>query len=1376
MDRSDGGTDCGEMAPFDARSGPARGWRRAVPGNRAPVYRNSPAACPASLLLACSALVAKCRERPAGPLRRVRPRPFPPRLASVLVAAVLAVLAVAPAHAASEGDLRLRGGASDSHQEGRLEIHHDGEWGAVCDDFFGQEEATVACKQMGFTGAETHLRAFGGPSSLPIWLDDVACDGTETSLSQCSHRGWGVHNCVRQEDVGVRCTEATEAAAVLIGKRRLMIDEQDTTGATYTVKLGKVPSADVTVTIGGTTGTDITADPASLTFTTSNWSTAQTVTVTAGDDMDTTRDTATLTHSAAGGGYDSVSIPSVAVEVNDNDDHGVSVHPRSMTIHEEVGELSFLSKPNDTYWVVLTGAPTADVTITIAGHSGTDLTLTDRGGTEISTLTFTTSSWSTPQRVKVTAAYDEDRVNEPLVTLTHSAAGGGYDMMEIPDVTVQVHDIYNRGVDVTARNTTVGEGHSVGGYYTVVMKGPPAEPVTITVEPPEGENLIVTPTTLVFTTDDWRPAKTVTVGQIHDDDTEHERVWIAHSATGDGFESYQVASIEILLVDNDNGGLPGRPRNVGGTPGNGSVGLKWTPPIEDPEKPVLHYEYQQEGQTQWTPTEGPGTTTEVKGLTNGESYEFVLRAVNAQGKGAASAPSAPVTPVESGLTAEFTSVPASHDGGTRFELRLEFGEQIPLSYRTLRDHAFEVTGGTVTGARRAERGSNIGWWVTVEPATAGTVSVTLPARACGETGAVCTGEGEPLAEAVSATVPGPATVLPAVSVAAGASPVTEGSDAAFTLTRTGDAAGALTVALGVTEDGAALSGTAPAEAVFAAGAAAVDLALATEDDAVVEAASVVTVALSAGTGYTVDADAAQASVTVEDNDAAPVLAGAEVDGATLTLTWDEALDEGSVPGADSFAVTVEGAARAVDAVAVTGSRATLTLGSAVAAGDVVTVSYTVPGGADAAPIRDGAGNAAAGFVDRAVTNATAPVNAAPTGLPAIAGTARVGETLTASATDVADADGLSNAVFAWQWVANDGTADADIAGATQATYTLTAAESGKTIKVRATFTDDAGTAETLLSEATAAVAAALPVVSIEADAAPVTEGTAASFTLRRTGDAAAALTVAVAISEAGSVLSGAPASSVTFVPGAAEATLAVATDDDDVAEADGRVTAALAAGSGYEVAADAGSAGVDVYDNDEAAATPALATLWTSQLAVRDFGAVLGDLGAGGLSPDTWSEGAEQYRATQLYYLPGYSRLTFAVSARLPEPGQLTLHLDELAVRLPDEPWQRYFTWTVTDPGWQGGQTVAVRLVREDPDAAVDAAPGVSVADAQVTEADGAVLAFAVTLDEAQGGAVSVRYATADGTARAGADYEAVSGALRFEPGEKAAHSTNMLN
>ena len=99
----------------------------------------------------------------------------------------------------------------------------------------------------------------------------------------------------------------------------------------------------------------------------------------------------------------------------------------------------------------------------------------------------------------------------------------------------------------------------------------------------------------------------------------------------------------------------------------------------------------------------------------------------------------------------------------------------------------------------------------------------------------------------------------------------------------------------------------------------------------------------------------------------------------------------------------------------------------------------------------------------------ATVNLPPTGLPVIEGTAAVGETLTASADGIEDADGLTGATFAWQWLSNDGNADTEIEGATGKTYTLAAADEGKTIKVRVTFTDDGETEETLTSEATAAV-------------------------------------------------------------------------------------------------------------------------------------------------------------------------------------------------------------------------------------------------------------------------------------------------------------------
>ena len=122
----------------------------------------------------------------------------------------------------------------------------------------------------------------------------------------------------------------------------------------------------------------------------------------------------------------------------------------------------------------------------------------------------------------------------------------------------------------------------------------------------------------------------------------------------------------------------------------------------------------------------------------------------------------------------------------------------------------------------------------------------------------------------------------------------------------------------------------------------------------------------------------------------------------------------------------------------------------------------------------------------AVAAAPPPPNTLATGLPSITGTAQVGETLTADATGISDADGLDNAAFAYQWLADD----VEINGATGSTYTLADADEGKAIKVRVSFTDDAENDEQITSAATGAVAAAPPPPNTPATGLPTITGTA----------------------------------------------------------------------------------------------------------------------------------------------------------------------------------------------------------------------------------------------------------------------------------------------
>ena len=101
--------------------------------------------------------------------------------------------------------------------------------------------------------------------------------------------------------------------------------------------------------------------------------------------------------------------------------------------------------------------------------------------------------------------------------------------------------------------------------------------------------------------------------------------------------------------------------------------------------------------------------------------------------------------------------------------------------------------------------------------------------------------------------------------------------------------------------------------------------------------------------------------------------------------------------------------------------------------------------------------------------AEAPPNVSPSGLPTITGTAQVRETLTANTSVIADDNGLNNAVFAYQWVRTANGTDTDVSGATSGTFLLTPNELDHAISVRVSFTDDAGYAETVTSNATTTV-------------------------------------------------------------------------------------------------------------------------------------------------------------------------------------------------------------------------------------------------------------------------------------------------------------------
>ena len=411
------------------------------------------------------------------------------------------------------------------------------------------------------------------------------------------------------------------------------------------------------------------------------------------------------------------------------------------------------------------------------------------------------------------------------------------------------------------------------------------------------------------------------------------------------------------------------------------------------------------------------------------------------------------------LTATTHDAPGSHDGSAAFSFELWFSEAPAVGFETVRDHAFTVTGGSVDNVRRLVPGNNARWEITVTPSSEAAVTLALNATTnCSAEGAICNVDGVKLSGGLELVVPWTSSPL---------SPAT----GAPTINGTARVGESLTAS---TSDIADADGLANASFTYQWLADDLDISGATGSSYTVvtaDAGKVIKVTVSftddAGNEESVTS-AATAVVTQPPLTASTHDVPESHDGATA-FTFELRFSE--EPGGGFSATTLRDQALTVSGGTITNVRQ-LETGKKLkweitlqpsGNEEVTVILLPTIDCADQGAICTGDGRGLS--VGQAIL-VLGPPNSAASGAPTINGTAQVGEILTASTSGISDSDGLANASFTYQWLADD----ADISGATGSSYTLVVGDVGKVIKVTVSFTDDAGNAETLTSAATTAVA------------------------------------------------------------------------------------------------------------------------------------------------------------------------------------------------------------------------------------------------------------------------------------------------------------------
>ena len=409
------------------------------------------------------------------------------------------------------------------------------------------DEATVSAASLTFTNSNWN----SAQTITVTGVDDSIIDGSQnTTITLTVNDGSSNNNYDPLADQTVTAATAdNDSAGFSKSKTAVTVSETGTTD-TFTVVLTTQPNSNVVIDVSSDDTDEATVSPSSLTFTTGNWNSAQTVTVTgvadnAVDGNQTGTDiTLAVNDGSSDNNFDSLSDQSVDVTTTD---------PWGFTVTQSGGTTSVSeSGTTDTFTVVLDAQPSSNVVI---GVSSGD---TDEATVSAASLTFTNSNWNSAQTITVTGVDDSiiDGSQNTTITLTvnDGSSNNNYDPLADQTVTAATADNDSAGFSKSKTAVTVSETGTTD-TFTVVLTTQPNSNVVIDVSSDDTDEATVSPSSLTFTTGNWNSAQTVTVTGVADNAVDGNQTGtditlaVNDGSSDNNFDSLSDQNVDVTTTD-----------------------------------------------------------------------------------------------------------------------------------------------------------------------------------------------------------------------------------------------------------------------------------------------------------------------------------------------------------------------------------------------------------------------------------------------------------------------------------------------------------------------------------------------------------------------------------------------------------------------------------------------------------------------------------------------------------------------------------------------------------------------------------------------------------------------------------------------------------